>query len=154
MSTCEYSHKNVCGSMRFYAVPIPKSTAVPAVPVVPAVPIPKSFAVLCGSDAIPIPVWNLIEPQCCFCSFCSYSDSSASTRPCLMPSARRHVRQESNSRLPLIWPLNHFCFCFSGSGWWGPSKVGHLRPSDCHLQHRGLSGSRNHSHPGPQVAVL
>ena len=47
--------------MWFYAVsavPIPQSTAVPAVP---AVPISKSFAVLCGPDAVSILVWTAMK---------------------------------------------------------------------------------------------
>ena len=70
--------------MWFYVVPaspIPVVLAVPAVsvvpisacflaiPAVPAVLIPKSTVVLCGSGAVPIPVWNSIEPQCIFMHF-------------------------------------------------------------------------------------
>ena len=56
------------------AVLIPAIPAVPAVPIpavlaIPAVPVPKTTAVLCGSDAILIPVWNCIEPQFGFMRF-------------------------------------------------------------------------------------
>ena len=46
--------------------PIPAVLAILAVPVVP---IPKSTVVLCGSDVVPIPVWNRIELQCSFIQF-------------------------------------------------------------------------------------
>ena len=36
---------------------------------IPAVPIPKNTAVLCGSDAVPIPVWNCTEPHFGFMRF-------------------------------------------------------------------------------------
>ena len=42
------------------AVPIPAFLAIPAVPVVLVL---KSTAVLCGSHAVPIPIWNRIEPH-------------------------------------------------------------------------------------------
>ena len=46
-------------------------SAIPAVSipkyfVITVVPIPKSTAVRCGSEAIPVPVWNLIELKCGF----------------------------------------------------------------------------------------
>ena len=68
------------------AVPIPE---VPVVPAVPAVPIPKSTAVLCSSDAVPIPVWNRIELQMWVLRFyavfaVTYSSYSVGTRPCLI----------------------------------------------------------------------
>ena len=53
--------------MRFHVVPaVPAVPAVPevcAVPAVPVVPVPEVCMVPCGSELVPIPVWNCIEPH-------------------------------------------------------------------------------------------
>ena len=62
-------HKH--GRFQLFSIAVPAVSAVliPAIPAVPAVPIPESTAVLCDSDAVPIPVWNCIELQCIFLWF-------------------------------------------------------------------------------------
>ena len=55
----------------------------PAVPVVPADPVPKSTAVLCSSDAVPIPVWKCIELQCSSMRFSQFQLFYSENHPCL-----------------------------------------------------------------------